>query len=141
MTRRIASLAAVASASVTMLALLPATAPANSCTFCGTSASINFVGYAHLQEDKTAMVTVVYQCQPSTLGPIGEVAAGLEQEGAKGEAREPAKCDGQKHSLTLDVAPGPFKRGTAAAVAAVGNGAFVGSGFSVAERTAELQVK
>jgi hypothetical protein len=137
MIRTVARLAAVASASLTMLALVPATAPARS-GVQSTSASINFVGYAQLQEDKTALVTVVYECQPSTLGPVGEVAVGLEQEGGKGEAVETAKCDDQKHSVTLDVFPGPFKRGTAAAVAVVRN-AF--DGFSVAETLAELQVK
>ena len=136
MTRTVARLAAVASACVTMLAVAPATAPANSCTLCGTSASINFVGYAHLQEDKTAMVTVVYQCQPNMAGSAGRIEVGLEQPGAQGFGPGIATCDDQKHSVTLDVGPGPFKAGTAAAAAAVTNGS-----FSVAERTAEIKVK
>jgi hypothetical protein len=137
MIRTAARLAVVASASVTVLALVPATAPAG--TIHSTSTSIQFVGYAHLQEDKTALVTVAYQCQPSTAAPTGTVAVGLEQKGGTGIAVEhSARCDDQKHSVTLDVGPGPFKLGTAAAAAEVRNGGFTG-GF--AQTFAELQVK
>jgi hypothetical protein len=137
--RTVACLTAAGALSLVTLGLVPAAAPASGRGVNSTSASINFVGYAQLQADKTALVTVAYQCQPSTLGPTGIVEVGLEQEGGRGTAFEPsAKCDDQKHSVTLDVSPGPFKQGTAAAVAIVRNSF---SGFSVAETFAELQVK
>jgi hypothetical protein len=138
-TRTVARLAAVCSLCMTMLALLPAAAPANT-----PSASIQFVNQAKLQEDGTVLVSLYYQCLPSAFGTEGLVATRLEQPsgpgeefGPHGEAFAPANCNDQKHKITLDVAPGPFHPGSAAAQAVV----FNTTGSSSAQKFAELNVR
>ena len=137
--RRFACLSAIGSLSLVTLGLVPAAAPASA-----PSASLHFVNQAALQKDGTVLVSLVYLCNPSAFtGPEefnGFVAARLEQAepSAFGERFEPGpNCNGKKHSVTLDLTPGPFHRGRATAQAAVGNA----DGSSFAETKAVLQVK
>ena len=116
-----------------ILALAPGTAPANT-----PSASLQFVNQAQLQENGSVNVTLVYQCLPGFLGTDGIVVVNVEQPGASGLAIDrPAKCDDQKHRLTLNVGPGPFTAGSAAAIGQVIND----NGSSHAEKQAELTIK
>jgi hypothetical protein len=99
------------------LALLPASAPANT-----AAATIDFVGAADLVLPLgTADVTVRYSCLPPS---PGELVVQLDEEGtALGSSAPgtPAICDGKNHSVTLNVAPGPFTPGTATGTATVFN--------------------
>jgi len=98
------------------------------------------VNQAKLQENGTVLVSLYYQCLPSAVGgTAGFVAMRLEQtEGsAYGEAFDPANCNGQKHKVTFDVAPGPFHPGSATAQAVVSNA----SDSSRAEKFAKLTVR
>jgi hypothetical protein len=130
--RTVARLAAVASVSVVMLGLAPATAPANT-----PSASLQFVKYAQLQTDGTVHVTVYYLCNPGEFGSEGFFFVELSQPGTFGSTFVPANCNDQKHKLTVDVAPGPFTPGTASARAEVANRDFT----SFVEKSAELTVR
>ena len=135
MKRAISRLAAAGATSMVLLAVVPAAAPAST-----PSASVHFTNQATLQEDGSVLVTLTYLCNPSAFGgPAGSVAARLEQgePPAYGEAFAPAECNGKKHTVTLDLAPGPFSRGPGTAQAVV----FNGDGSSAAETTAILRVK
>jgi hypothetical protein len=134
MIRTIARLAAVAG-SLMVLAVVPATASANTPT-----ATIQFVNQAQLQPDGTALVSLYYQCNPGYFGSTsGFVVVYMEQPGAFGSASTPANCNDQKQKLTLDLGPGPFTRGTATASANVFNGVAFGSSFT--NKQAELTVR
>jgi len=103
---------------VLALALLPASAPANT-----DAATIAFVGAADLVllPAGTVDVTVRYSCLPPS---PGELLVTLDEEGtALGSSvpGTPAICDGKNHSVTLNVAPGPFTPGTATGTATVFN--------------------
>jgi len=125
---------AAAAASMVLLVVVPAAAPAST-----PSASLHFTNQAALQEDGTVLVSLIYLCNPSAFGgPAGTVAARLEQgePPAYGEAFAPAECNGQKHRVTLDLAPGPFSPGPGTAQAVV----FNADGSSSAETRAILKV-
>jgi hypothetical protein len=133
--RTVACLTTVASLSLVALGLVPAAAPAST-----PSASLHFTNQAALQEDGTVLVSLIYLCNPSAFGgPAGSVAARLEQgePPAYGEAFALAECNGKKHTVTLDIAPGPFSPGPATAQAVVFNADF----SSEAETRAVLKVK
>lgn len=119
MTRTVARLAAVASASVTMLAV------ASGAAVAGPPASVHLVKQATLQEDGTVAVSFTYRCNPaadsSTAGTIFVGLGQREPSPVRGQARATAECDGEKHQVTLDVGPGPFSPGSAEARALVLN--------------------
>ena len=100
-----------------VLALLPASAPANP-----ASGTISFTGTGTLLTDGTVDVTLHYSCLPPS---GGFVFANLNENGVSSGSGflAPATCDGRTHSVTLNMAPGPFTRGTAAGFAEVANGA------------------
>ena len=79
MIRAISRLAAIASASMMILALAAGTAPANT-----PSASLQYANQATLQENGTVNVTLYYLCQPSFTGTVGFVSVEVEQIGALG---------------------------------------------------------
>ena len=139
MKRTVACLTVVGSLSLVALGIVPVAASAST-----PSASVHFTNQAVLQEDGTVLVSVTYLCNPSAFGGPEEfngfVAARAEQgePPADGEQFVPGpNCDGQKHKVTLDLAPGPFHPGRATAQAAVSNT----DGSSHAETTAVLRVK
>jgi hypothetical protein len=97
-----------------VLALLPASAPANT-----AAATISFVGGGTLQTDGSVDVTLRYSCLPPITGGI---EASLDEGGlAFGANLEVAICDGKNHSVTLNMAPGVFTPGIAAGTASVSN--------------------
>ena len=106
----------VAVGAVLVLALLPASAPANP-----AAGTITFVGGGKLLIDGTVNVTLRYSCLPPSPGEIdveldeGGVAFGF-------SVANPANCDGKAHTVTLNVvgAP-PFTPGTATGNASVFN--------------------
>jgi hypothetical protein len=98
------------------LALLPASAPANP-----PAATISFVGGGTLLDDGSVDVTLHYSClPPSNPGP-GGIEASLQQGLVFGANLETAICDGRNHSVTLNMAPGPFMPGIAGGKASVSN--------------------
>ena len=137
MIRTVARFAAVTATSVTMLALLPAAASANVTFHAG---SIQYANKAQLQEDGTALMTFTYQCVPGFEGfpeaESGRLEVRVQQPEAFGFAFAPATCDDRKHTVTLDIGPGPFKEGSAFANASLRN-----TGGVVAEKQAEIQIK
>jgi hypothetical protein len=106
----------IAVCAVLVLALLPAGAPANP-----VAGSISFVGNGSLLIDGTVDVTLKYSCLPPDGGEIGVT---LDEGGtALGfGAFAPTTCDGRNHSVTVNVAPGPFTRGIATGNAFLFNG-------------------
>ena len=136
MIRTVARFAAV-TASVTMLALLPAAASANVTFHAG---SIQYANKAQLQEDGTVLMTFTYQCVPGIAfepeEPTGAIDVSVQQPEAFGFVASPATCDDRKHTVTLDIGPGPFKAGSAFADASLFN-----SNSFVAEKQAEIQIK
>ena len=137
MIRTVARFAAVTATSVTMLALLPAAASANVTFHAG---SIQYANKAQLQEDGTVLMTFTYQCVPGIAfepeEPTGAIDVSVQQPQADGFAFAPAICDDRKHTVTLDIGPGPFKAGSAFADASLFN-----SNSFVAEKQAEIQIK
>ncbi len=116
-----------------LMAVAPATAPASN----APAETIQFVKYAQLQPDGSALVSLYYSCSPNAFGNPGFLAVVLEQPGAEGFAEEiEAQCDGGKHKATLDVGPGPFKPGPATVGAALGNGGSVEE-----EKFADIMIK
>jgi len=98
------------------LALLPASAPANP-----AAATISFVGGGTLLDDGSVDVTLHYSClPPSNPGP-GGIDVTLQQNVFFGENLAMAVCDGRSHSVTLNMAPGPFMAGIAGGKATVSN--------------------
>jgi len=94
---------------------------------------------AQLQEDGTILTTFTYDCVPGfafTEPSEGFLEVRVEQPEAFGATFAPATCDDQKHKVTLDIGPGPFKPGSAFAVARLTN-----STEFVAEKQAEIQIK
>jgi hypothetical protein len=132
-TRTVARLATVGAISATMLALLPAAAPANITSHAG---SIQFANKAQLQEDGSVVMTVTYDCVPSFFGTEGSIEMKVEQPGTDGFAAVLANCDDRKHTVTLDIAPGPFVAGSAIATAFLNDAT-----ETVAEKQAEIQIK
>jgi hypothetical protein len=132
--RAISRLAAAGAASMMILAVAPSAAPANT-----PAASIQFAGQAQLQENGSVNVTVHYLCQPGIFGTGGFVGVELQQPGVARLGLEDAKCDDQKHKVTINVSPssGSFSRGSAAAKAFVEND----SGSSFVEKLAEITIK
>jgi hypothetical protein len=100
---------------VLVLTLLPATAPANP-----PAGTISFAGNGSLLDDGTVDVTLHYSCLPP--GP-GEIDVELDEGGtAFAFAISPlAACDGKNHSVTVNMAPGPFTPGVATGNATVFN--------------------
>ena len=124
MIRTVARFAAVTATSVTMLALLPAAASANVTFHAG---SIQYANKAALQEDGTVLMTFTYQCVPGIAfepeEPTGAIDVSVQQPQADGFAFALATCDDRKHTVTLDIGPGPFKAGSAFADARLDNSA------------------
>jgi hypothetical protein len=135
--RTVARFAAVTATSVTMLALLPAAASANVTFHAG---SIQYANKAQLQGDGTIMMTFTYECVPGFEGfpgaESGRLEVSVQQPEVDGFAVSPATCNDRKHTVTLDIAPGPFKEGSAFAEARLDN-----SMNFVAEKEAEIQIK
>jgi hypothetical protein len=135
--RTVARFAAVTATSVTMLALLPAAAPANVTFHAG---SLQYANKAALQEDGTVMMTFTYECVPGFEGfpeaESGRLEVEVKQPEAAGFAFTRATCNDRKHTVTLDIAPGPFKAGSAFADARLAN-----SNSFVAEKQAEINIK
>lgn len=136
--KRLACLTAVGSLSLALLAVAPAAAPARGIQ--STSASIQIVNQAQLQENGKVTLSLVYTCLPGPLGSEGELEAVVEQSEAQGRSmRVPATCDDQKHKVTVEVGPAlpkPFSPGTAAAGAAVTN-----HGVSEADTFSEINIR
>jgi hypothetical protein len=138
MVRTVARLAAVAAASVTMLAVVPGTAPATA-----PSATIQILSQAQLETSGPsaghALVTVYYLCGPATFG-TAELAIKVTQPGTSGFNKTPlgtpVVCDDVKHKLTEDIGPGPFTAGPASAFARISN-----EGISYATAQAEITIK
>ena len=84
-------------------------------------------------------VTVYYLCQPSRNGSSGFIDVLLEQPGVAGAGGQEAKCDDQKHRVTLNVVPfsGAFSRGSAAARGEVLND----TASSSVEKQAEITIR
>jgi hypothetical protein len=114
-----------------VLALLPASAPANP-----AAAMISFAGGGTLLDDGTVNVTLHYSCLPP--GP-GGIDAYLNENGTAFGSSAPALaiCDGRNHSITLNMAPGPFTPGIAAGTATVFNDA----GSAVADTNEQVTIK
>jgi len=99
--------ALIAVSAALVLALLPAGAPANP-----AAGTISFSGSGTLLSDGTVDVTLHYSCLPP--GP-GEIGVELD-EGGSAFGFSPitlVTCDGRNHSVTVNIAPGPFTPGTA----------------------------
>lgn len=116
---------------VLVLALLPASAPANT-----AAATISFAGGGTLSSGGTVDVTLHYSCLPP--GP-GGIVASLDEGGmAFGSTPTTATCDGRNHSVTLPiVGVPPFSPGIAAGTASVTNdtgGAFASTNEQVTIR-------
>ena len=116
---------------VLALATAPGTAQASA-----PAATIQFHSQAQLQPDGSILVTVDYSCNPDFFGTTGGLEADAQQPGADGFSFTVATCNDQKHTVTLDLAPGLFTRGTVAAFAEIFNNA--GANFKSAQ--AELKV-
>jgi hypothetical protein len=109
-----------------VLALLPASAPANP-----AAATISFAGGGTLRDDGTVDVTLHYSCLPPSPA-AGGISASLDEGGtaAGGTAATPV-CDGRNHSVTLNILGLPlgFSPGIAAGNASVTND--TGGSFAV----------
>ena len=118
-------------AALLVLALLPASAPANP-----PAATISFVGGGTLLGDGTVDVTLHYSCLPP--GP-GGITASLDESGTAFGSSVPALaiCDGRNHSVTLNMMPGPFTPGIAAGTATV----FNDTGSAVADTNDQVTIK
>jgi hypothetical protein len=118
MIRKIARLAGAATVSMATLAVPTGTAVAAS-----PAVTIQIAGTAQLKSDGSALVTITYSCLPGFgSGQTGAIAGDLEQTQGFGTASQTALCDDQNHTTTLDMAPGPFVPGVAAASITIGNG-------------------
>lgn len=115
---------------VVMLAAAPGTAQASA-----PAATIQFQNQAQLLADGSIVVTLDVSCSPG-LGPTGAVNVAANQPGVVGSNSALVPCDDQKHTVSIDVRPGPFHRGTAAAFGEV----FSLTGISSATTQAELKV-
>src|SRR5947209_15971259 len=105
-----------------MQALLPAAASANVTFHAG---SIQYANKAALHEDGAVLMTITYQCVPGFEGfpeaESGRLEVSVQQPEAFGFAIAPATCDDRKHTVTLDIGPGPFRAGSAFADARLDN--------------------
>jgi len=97
------------------LALMPASVQANP-----AAATISFVGGGTLLDDGSVDVTLHYSCLPAISGP-GGIEVTLQQNLVFGANLDTAICDGRNHSVTLNMAPGPFTAGIAGGKATVFN--------------------
>jgi hypothetical protein len=105
----------IAVSAALVLALLPASAPANP-----VAASISFAGSGTLLSNGTVDVPLHYYCLPPSPGEIGvELDEG--GTGFGGTFSILATCDGRNHSVTVNVVGGPFTPGTATGTAFVFN--------------------
>ena len=114
---------------VLALAAAPGTALASA-----PAATIQFHNQAQLQPNGSILVTLDYSCSPAFFGSTGNLAVDAQQPGTFGDAFTTANCDGRKHTVTLDLVPGPFTPGTASVIAEVSNT------NNFAETQAELKV-
>jgi hypothetical protein len=116
---------------VLALAAAPGTAQASA-----PAATIQFHDQAQLQTDGSIIVTLDYSCNPAVYGTTGELQAEAQQPGVDGFGFTiTATCNDQKHTMTLDLMPGPFMRGTASATATISS-----AGNNTAQTQAELKV-
>jgi hypothetical protein len=97
------------------LALMPASVQANP-----AAATISFAGGGTLLDDGSVDVTLHYSCLPAISGP-GGIEVTLQQNLVFGANLDTAICDGRNHSVTLNMAPGPFTAGIAGGKATVFN--------------------
>src|SRR5439155_9985138 len=103
------------------LSLMPTTASADDITH---SAKLQIVQQADLLSTVTIVVTLHYSCLP----PDGTIDLHVSQDVMEGFASDVAICDGQNHTVTLTVSPGPWVPGSAAALALVQNATFTSIG-------------
>ncbi len=130
--KRLSRIAPLISVAVLLvLALLPASAPANP-----AAATISFAGGGTLLTDGTVDVTLHYSCLPP--GPGGIVASLDEGGTAVGSTAATPMCDGRNHSRTLNiVGVPPFSPGIAAGTAGVTND----TGGSFADTNEQVTIK
>ena len=136
MLRTFARRAAAAAVPLITLPVLALAAAPGTALASAPSATIQFQNQARLQPNGSVLVTLDYSCNPGFFGNPGNLQVNLEQPGAYGFTFTSATCDDQKHTVTLDVAPGPFTPGTASATAFISND----SGNSSKGIQAELKV-
>ena len=130
---RRAAAAAVPLITLPVLALAAVSGTAQAST---PAATIQFHNQAQLQADGSVFVTLDYSCNPAVFGTTGTLEAEAQQPGVDGFNVATATCDDQKHTVTLDLAPGLFTPGTAAVFAEV----FNNSGANFKSAQAELKV-
>jgi hypothetical protein len=108
-----------------------------------TNASISIVQQATLISATTVAVTVHYTCLPPNTaiflgGPqTSFLAVDVDQSGVQGSGFVVANCNDQNNTATVDVSPGPYVPGTAAASAFLSNADF----SSTATGSAEITIK
>jgi hypothetical protein len=129
---RRAAVAAVPLITLPVLALAAASGAAQAST---PAATIQFHNQAQLQPGGSVLVTLDYSCNPAVFGTTGTLQAEAQQPGVDGFNVATATCDDQKHTVTLDLTPGPFTRGTASASAVI-----FSAGNNNAQTQAELRV-
>ena len=134
MMRRLARRALVAAVPLITLPVLALAAAPGTALASTPAATIQFHNQAQLQPDGSILVTLDYSCSPAFFGSTGDLGVDAEQPGTFGTAFTTANCDGRKHTVTLDVAPGPFTPGTASVIAEVTNS------LNFAETQAQLKV-
>ena len=111
MFRTLTRAASAATLSLAILAAVPTLAQAG-----GPATNIQIGGDARLQPDGSATLTIQYSCLPSTgAGTTGTLFATLQQTQAFGSNGATVTCDDQNHTLALNLPPGPFTKGDAAA--------------------------
>jgi hypothetical protein len=132
MTRTFLRLALIVAMPVSLaLSSVPASAAA-------PSATVVISPTAQLQPLGSALLTIDYQCQPGFFGGGAFLETELEQPGTFGfSITFNMTCDDQKHRATFDNLPGPFKPGSASAIALVSN--LSGNSSKIAQ--AEVTVK
>ena len=82
------------------------------------------------------MLTADVSCLPGVVGPNGFVQAFADQLGGIGSGITFFTCDDKRHTMTIDVASGPFTPGALSVNASVGNS----TGSSFATIIVELKV-
>lgn len=105
---------------VTGLAVLSlASGPASATTPPG---SISITNQAVLLADGSVVLTVSYTCAPAAGNvTVGTLQTAVQQGPIVGNGTAVATCDNRKHTVSVDNSPGPFRQGTANAVAEVIN--------------------
>lgn len=116
---RITRLAGAAVAALAISAIPVSSALADN----NPSITISIENQAHLLADGSVNVTVTYSCLPGFgSGSTGAISGTLEQTQAAGQSSGTAVCDDQNHTIVLNMSPGPFTRGTAAASVTIVSG-------------------